>query len=192
MINLNAIQRFRTFYADFDDAAGRCDEAFSNNVRRYLELKNLLHQVDVSTDIYFQRRVSHFYGLNQARLGPDRKAAYFRKLEDLKNTDAPIDIAALTASLERQLGKYHFSFCSKMADLINDEEYPIYDKNVKKHFRRRGLGYRHDYLQSIYTDITDTYRSLVDDPVITAFRKRYNAQDMGYMKVLDVLFWVIP
>ena len=190
MINTTAITRFEAFYANPTLSLNNHQALFQNNVNRYLQLKEILHQRDVSVDVEFQRLYSYFYGLNRA-MNAEQKAAYYVRLEEIKNTDKPIDVRTLTEELRPLLGKNHFSFCSKMANIVNDELYPIYDKNVRQVFHRANLGYGLDYWGNIYQDITDTYQSLINHPVITAFRNRFNGQEMGYMKVLDALFWVM-
>ena len=189
MINYNTIQLLETYFEIFDLAATRFQAKFENNVHRFLELKNLLHEVNVSENDYFQRRFAYFYGLN--RLSQAAKTAYFERFELIKNTTRPIDVRELTEEMATALGKYHFSFCSKMANLIDDERYPIYDSNVATVFHRHGLGYGLDYKSNIYQDLCDTYRYLENHPLVDAFRTRFNAEDMGYMKVLDAMFWFV-
>lgn len=190
MINENAIKRFEAFYKNSEEAFEMNDEAFKNNIKKYLDLKKMLHQVDVSNSEVFQRRFSYFYGLNRF-VSADGKRVYFNKLESLKNTTEHINVGQLTEEMESGLGKYHFSFCSKMADIINDNLYPIYDSNVRTIFHRRGLGYGHDYYVAVYNDIIDTYKELKNHPVVSAFKKKYQPKGMGYMKILDALFWVM-
>ncbi len=190
MVNSIAITQFESFYAISAQAFDNNQEAFENNVRRYLQLKEMLHNRDVSLDADFQRLYSYFYGLNRA-LSVQQKAAYFSRLERMKDTDYQINVRALTEELRPSLGKYHFSFCSKMANIVDDELYPIYDRNVRRVFHRANLGHGLDYWENIYQDITDTYQCLMNHPVIKCFENRFNSHGMGYMKVLDALFWVI-
>lgn len=190
MINTTAITRFETFYANPILSLNDHHVVFQNNVDRYLQLKELLHQRNVSEDDEFQRQYSYFYGLNRA-MNAQQKSAYYLRLEEIKNTDHPIDVRALTEELRPLLGKNHFSFCSKMANIVNDELYPIYDKNVRQVFHRANLGYGLEYRENIYQDITETYQIMSNHPVISSFKNRFNAQGMGYMKVLDALFWVM-
>lgn len=189
MINYNAIERFNNHYAHFDLVANQHNTAFNNNVVRYLELKNLLHNVDVSQDEYFQSRFTFFYGLHH--IPSARRSMYYQEMEALKNSTDPINVRALTERLEASLGKKHFSFCSKMANIINDNAYPIFDSHIAAVFHRPGLGYGIDYKDNMYQDVIDTYNSLRDSPTIATFRNMYNAGNMGYMKVLDTLFWVL-
>ena len=190
MINQQAISQFQKLTNDFDSFVNQHHDDLTTNVHRYLELKHLLHEVNVAEDAYFQRQFSYFYGLNQ-RIKREIRPLFYRKMEEIKNTHEPIDVRSLTEELSQVLGKNHFSFCSKMANLINDEKYPIYDSQVAKVFHRKGLGYDLDYKTNLYADVKDTYESLKDSPVITAFQDKFNAHEMGYMKVLDALFWVI-
>ena len=194
MVNLNALHRFEAFYADFDQVIDLNGQVIQNNVHRYMELKQLLHQVDVSENAYYQSRYSYFYGLNRA-LNAGQKAAYYLRLEVLKDAyhprENPIDVTELTEEMVPSLGKRHFSFCTKLANMVDDDIYPIYDKNVAKVFHRRGLGYGMQYKENIFIDIRDTYNELRSHQVTELFKNRFNAQEMGTMKALDTLFWVM-
>lgn len=190
MINQNAIQQLEYYFQNFDLADTLFHDRFEYNINTYLELKSLLHQVNVSEDEYFQNLFSNFYLVK--RLPRPSRAAFFARFEMLKNTVAPIDVRELTVDMSSILGKKHFSFCSKMANMINDEEYPIYDSNVARVFHRPGLGYGLDYKDNIYSDLRDTYRSIRNHQIVEAFSRRYNAeQRVGYMKLLDTMFWFV-
>ena len=190
MINYAAITQFEDFFSNIDVVLDQHQIALQNNVDRYLQLKDLFNRVNVSTDIEFQRLYSYFYGLNRA-LNPNQKKEYYSRMEEMKNTDQCINVLGMTVELKPILGKYHFSFCSKMANIINDELYPIYDRNVRNVFHRKNLGNGLNYWRNIYQDISDTYRHLENHPIIPAFRTQFNAHKMGYMKILDALFWTL-
>ena len=189
MINQHAIQQLENHFENFDLAATLFGTIFENNVQRFLELKHMLHEVDVSRDKRFQKQFGYFYGVQ--RMSREAKTAYFTRFEQLKETDGPIDVRELTEEMAPALGKRQFSFCSKMANLIEDDTYPIYDRYVATVFHRPGLGYGMDYKTHLYQDLCDTYRSLKNHPLVAAFRERFHAEDMGYMKVLDALFWFV-
>ena len=48
MVNSRAITQFESFYANSAQAFDNNQEAFENNVRRYLQLKEMLQNRDVS------------------------------------------------------------------------------------------------------------------------------------------------
>ena len=189
MINQHAVNQINDLYSNIDDVFTRRNAVFTNNVTRYLELKGLLHQVNVSQDPYFQSRFTYFYGLNH--ISANRRGAFYQKFEEIKNAPDRINVRELTEQLAEPLGKQFFSFCSKMANLIDDERYPIYDSHIAEVFHRPGLGYGVDYKANLYHDVIDTYGDLIDHPLIELFRTRFHAGEMGYMKVLDALFWAI-
>ena len=189
MINKDAIKKFETFYWDFEDVFSKYDADFRNNIQIYIQLKGMLHEMDVSANEDFQRLYSKFYGVR--RLPVHCRREYFIRLESLKNTTDTISVGQLTKEMKPSLGKFHFSFCSKMADIIDDKRYPIFDSNVYESFKRRLSGSRLEQCIAIYKDITDTYKKLKNNPVLTAFKNKYRPIGMGYMKMLDALFWVI-
>ena len=170
-------------------ADNRFHDKFQYNVDKYLELKGLLHQVNVSENVYFQKEFANFYLVK--RLPRPAKAAYFARFEELKDSDAPIEIREFTDEMTAVLGKNHFSFCSKMANMINDDAYPIYDSNVAAVFHRRGLGYGMDYRYHIFVDLRDTYNSLRGHHLVDDFRNRFHAEGVGHMKLLDTMYWFV-
>ena len=192
MVNTQAINLLQNLFANPEEvfSDNHISRALQNNVNRYLHLKGMLFRENVAINAEFQRNYSYFYGLNRY-MTQIQKQAYFAKFEAIKRQKGPIDVRLLTEEMQPLLGKFHFSFCSKMANMIDDTQHPIYDKNVANVFHRRGLGQGHEYKENIYQDLVDTYRTLKDHHIIESFKERFNAQDMGYMKVLDALFWVI-
>lgn len=78
-----------------------------------------------------------------------------------------------------------------MLRIVNDVKNPIYDSNVEKVFRAKNHLRGKAYKETLYVDINDTYLSLINHPIVAEFRKRFNAEDIGVMKILDAIFWVI-
>lgn len=189
MVNTHAIQQLEYYFQNMEVADNRFHDKFQYNVDKYLELKGLLHQVNVSENVYFQKEFANFYLVK--RLPRPAKAAYFARFEELKDSDAPIEIREFTDEMTAVLGKNHFSFCSKMANMINDDAYPIYDSNVAAVFHRRGLGYGVDYRYHIFVDLRDTYNSLRGHHLVDDFRNRFHAEGVGHMKLLDTMYWFV-
>ena len=188
MINQDAVRLLDHFFAQpsfFTDNQA----AFIRNAEEYALLKRQFHEGPVTGNPAFQRRFARFYGM---RFVPAAgKNAFFQKMELLRNNHEGLDARLLTEELQPVMGQYHFSFATKMLNLLDDEVYPIYDSQIAVVFQ---LPYspdetRLDHQEAIYRDVTDTYVSLKQHPVIDAFRTRFNCPEMGTMKVLDALYW---
>ena len=187
MINNNAI-RLLDYYLT-NDPAFLEDASFATNVAVYSFLKDEFRKGDVSRNPLFQWAFSAFYGMGIVPV--EGKAAFFSKMESLRNTYTGVGARQLTEELRPAMGKSYFSFATKMLNLLDDAEYPIYDRMVGLVFQKpfNPDETRLDHQHSIYLDIIDTYRSLKDHPIVGSFRKRFNCQGIGYMKILDSVFW---
>ena len=188
MINQDAVRLLDHFYAQpsfFTDNQA----AFIRNAEEYALLKRQFHEGPVTSNPAFQRHFARFYGM---RFVPAAgKNAFFQKMELLRNDHEGLGARLLTEELQPLMGQYHFSFTTKMLNLLDDETYPIYDSQIATVFQTPFLPdeTRLDHQEAIYRDVTDTYQSLRQHPVIDAFRTRFNCPEMGTMKVLDAIFW---
>lgn len=187
MTNNNAI-RLLDYYLTNDPAILE-DASFATNVAVYSFLKDEFQKGDVSVNPLFQWTFSAFYGMGI--VPAESREAFFSKMESLRNTNTVIDARQLTEELRPAMGKSYFSFATKMLNLLDDTGYPIYDRMVGLVFQKpfNPDETRLDHQHSIYLDIIDTYRSLKDHPIVGRFRKRFNCQEIGYMKILDSVFW---
>ena len=187
MINHDAIRLLDWYFqqpTSFDDS----ENAFSRNVMVFRFLKGELQNGPISGNLPFCRRFSSFYGM---RFVPaDAKAVFFAKMDELRERHAGINARQLTEALQEEMGKEYFSFTTKMLNLLDDESYPIYSQ-VGTVFQRPFFPgeTRLDYQATVNQDILDTYRELLNHPIIEAFRTRFNCPDIGYMKILDAIFW---
>ncbi len=137
----------------------------------------------------FQWAFAAFYGM---KVVPESgKVAFFEKMEALRFAHAHLDAREVTESLRPEMGKNYFSFTTKMLNLLDDTTYPIYDSQVAIVFQRPFTleETRLDHQCSIYQDILDTYRQLKMHPAIEMFRTHFNCPQLGYMKILDTIFW---
>jgi len=187
MINNNAI-RLLDYYLTNNPGLLE-DPSFATNAAVYSFLKDEFLNGDVSCNPLFQWAFSAFYGMGIVPV--EGKAAFFSKMESLRNTCAGICARQLTEELRPAMGKRYFSFATKMLNLLDDTGYPIYDRMVGLVFQKpfNPDETRLDHQHSIYLDIIDTYRSLKDHPIVGRFRKRFNCKKIGYMKILDSVFW---
>ena len=188
MINQDAIRLLDHFYGQpsfFSDNL----TSFSKNVEVYSLLKRQFQAGPVTENPAFCSRFASFYGMRFVSAAG--KHAFFQKMEQLRQHHDGLDPRLLTEELQPEMGKYHFSFVTKMLNLLDDETYPIYDSQIATVFQKPFTPdeSRLDHQESIYRDVIDTYQSLLHHPVVEAFRTRFNCPDMGTMKVLDALFW---
>ena len=188
MINHEAI-RLLDWYFHQPNPFANDETAFSNNVTVFRFLKQSVLNGPISANDAFRRRYSSFFVM---RFVPAyAKNVYFARMDELRGHHTNLNARQLTEELQVGMGNYYFSFTTKMLNLLDDRAYPIYDSQVGTVFQR---GFtpdesRLDHQEAIYQDILDTYWELENHPVIEAFRARFNCPDLGYMKILDAIFW---
>ena len=119
---------------------------------------------------------------------------------DPLDIDHTMDARFLAERLGFGTGNNYFSFATKVLNLMNTDEFPVFDNGVSTVFQKpfpqpdeNEIDYPGkdllDHQDAIYQDILDTYRELENHPVIEAFRAQFNCPDLGYMKILDAIFW---
>ncbi len=187
MINNDAIRLLDYSLNQFPDLLD--NNTFAVNSAVYTFLKEEFRKGDVCSNLFFQWSFSSFYGMGIVPF--EAKDAFFSKMESLRGGSDRLDPRTITEELQPAMGKNNFSFVTKMLNLLSDTEYPIYDKYVGVVFQKPFTPEekRLDHQESVYMDIIDTYRSLENHLVIEAFQSRHGCFGMGYMKVLDSIFW---
>ena len=188
MINDNAIRLLD--YSLTNNPSILDDASFATNAAVYSFLKDEFRKGDIRSNSLFQWAFSSFYGM---RIVPaEGKEAFFSKMESLRNNHLGLDARRLTEELMPFMGKNYFSFVTRMLNILDDTNYPIYDEHVGIVFQKPFTldeDTRLDHQSSVYPDIIDTYRSLENHPIVEHFRNRFHCPEMGYMKVLDTIFW---
>ena len=165
--------------------------AIQTNVQVFELLKKELQASNPAENALLQWAFSAFYGMT--RVSPDKRFPLFQKMAEIKINSNDLDAKEITESLRLSMEKNYFSFVTKMLNLVDDEKYPIYDSHVAAIFEKphvRGED-RLSHQMSVYQDIIELYKNLRDHTVISRFRAQFNCPDMGYMKILDSIFWVI-
>lgn len=166
------------------------DASFATNVAVYSFLKEEFLKGDIRSNPLFKWAFTSFYGMGFISL--EGRDSFFSKMESLRNNHSNLDARLLTEELNPIMGKNYFSFVTKMLNILDDTNYPIYDKMIGIVFQKPfGINENTtlDHQSSIYPDIIDTYRSLENHPIVQHFRSRFRCPAMGYMKVLDSIFW---
>lgn len=189
MLNQNAIALFERKNSERDSFFAEHSDLLSRNINTFRELKTALYAFAVTENDSFQRRYCSFFGMRH--INRNVRHHYFDYLERHKRDTLFPSAHTVTEDLFPLLGKRYFSFATKMLCIVNDVENPIFDKNVEKVFRVENHLCGEAYREALYVDIKDTYLSLINHPIVADFRERFNAEDIGVMKILDAIFWVI-
>ena len=189
MINYEAIRLLDHYFGQSPRFAADNSLSFATNAAVFSFLKSEYHKGDITQNLIFKWCFSSFYGMGI--VSTEGKDAFFKKMEVLRNAHSRVDARALTEDLAKDMGKNYFSFVTKMLNLLDDESYPIFDRQVSIVFQKPFTPdeTRLEHQVSIYEDIADTYKELRTHPVIEAFRNVFHCPEMGYMKVLDTIFW---
>ena len=98
----------------------------SLNLEDYCYLIDNVHFVDVSKDLYFQRKFNYFY---KVRRGNEWRNEYYSVFQSVKNVTISFD--EILNELHRRTKWMEPSFSSKMLATINPEM-PIWDSHVLK------------------------------------------------------------
>lgn len=192
MINEQARQRLEDWIAREWNSIDFPKTVIKTNIDVYQFLKTEYKKGQVIENSLFRWGFSAFYGMSRVvTLGAQE--VFFNRFDDLRETRIQLDPRAITEELHNSMGKYYFSFVTKMLNMFDDEAFPIFDSQVSAVFEKplqKGET-RLAHQNSIYQDIRDTYLSLESHAIIKEFRERFNCPDVGYMKILDTLFWRI-
>ena len=178
--------------------------SFNRSVSTYYALKFIYEDKSKELEYYegFQSAFFRFYGIGRFTSdGFDEK--FYNELKQLRGTKLYYS-RKLTEELTKKLsdnekGKIQFSFVTKLLNIINDEEYPIYDSNVMAafgFFRGNNKSRKDklvDYLEQ-YEAIRNTYNELLDDckDIIGNFKQKFpQSNSLSDMRILDIIVWKI-
>jgi hypothetical protein len=167
------------------------------DMNRYVALRAQLisTDIDVRTDIAFQKAYRNHWGMN--RRGDAFCRRYFRLLASCAKSHKA-DVGAVVRDLAKENGALEFSFATKLAHMI-DPHVPVYDSLVAAFYfyprpsdksfdarLRRYLAF-HEFL------ICEYQRVLAQDllaPTLKQFRKRFKvASTICDERMLDWVVW---
>ena len=191
MINQDAIQLLDYYFGQSPRFEANNSTVIATNAAVFSFLKNEFHKGNVKKNLVFKWCFSSFYGMGI--VPAEGKEAFYNKMEGLRNAHTGLNARAVTDELAKAMGKNYFSFVTKMLNMVDDESYPIYDRQVGIVFQKPFTPdeTRLDHQASVYKDVCDTYRELRTHPVIEVFKNEFHCPGMGYMKVLETIFWHI-
>ena len=97
-------------------------------LKKYISLRDQIHEVNVSKDRQFQKDYAVFFLLTQARKNEEFLAPYFQYMERHKNDDG-LTFEAVLKHLYDNVGSVEPSFGSKLLSMINPKM-PVWDSKV--------------------------------------------------------------
>lgn len=183
------IQLFSDNTSDPNSFFKKHETTLKTNVEVFKFLKQRLKETNPSNDVLFQWVFSAFYGMPY--ISRHKRPPFFEKMQEINDNCDDLNAQEITENLAPLMGKKYFSFVTKMLNLIDDEKYPIYDSNVGLVFEKKHKPCGKNYQMSVYQDIIDTYNQLKDKPIVDEFKSYFSCPDIGYMKILDSIFWII-
>lgn len=189
------------------------DEFFRKNyigiystLSSYLIMKKAYHAEGVYHYGDFQNAFSQFYGIKRF-VSEKFMNDYYGKLHHLKGQSTCI-VKDLTKELidkeakgknNETVEKVQFSFVTKLLNIMNDAEYPIYDLNVATAFGfsapySQDVDVKIDKYVELYDTIKDAYKEIIDTQheKIDSFRKVFNCTndaDVTDMRIVDIITW---
>lgn len=184
----NAIELFNNTMNNADEFYNNNGAAIQTSIERYQHLRELYVAGDMQN---FRNYFCWYYNM---RFCSQRfKDAFFNKMIEFKDKGI-VDPVAIAREFRPIDNRFNFSFCTKMANFINDDNYPIYDSNIDMAFGFRvnipGFSLERDSTD-IYNILRETYSRLSDSPAITDFRTRYGCPTIGTARILDFIFFNI-
>lgn len=185
----DVIRLFSDKTSDVDSFFKMHETTLKTIVEVFKFLKQRLKETNPSNDALFQWAFSAFYGMSF--IPRSQRHPLFKKMQEIKDDCYDLNAKEITENLAPLMGKKYFSFVTKMLNLIDDEKYPIYDSNVGLVFENKHKPCGKNYRMSVYQDIIDTYNQLKDKPIVDEFKSYFSCPDIGYMKILDSIFWII-
>ncbi len=179
----------------------------NESLKMYEFIKKEFLSGDITSNDLFQLKYNSFYRLNGAGLTKEFKLNYFKLLQEKRNIKvfSREEIKSILLELYKYESAqgYHciyFSFVTKLIHTI-DNNFPIYDSNIKKVFNFKGPHYYHnnDKKINIYLEqhgiINSVYKQIIKedllDDVFDLFNKKFSDYSLSKIKILDFIFWTV-
>lgn len=167
-------------------------------ISTYLILKNALHHHGANHFNDFKHQFASFYGMHRFTKGGNFYEQFFQKMEQMEK-GTKYDVSKLAEELfDEEDSKIQFSFMTKLLNILNEYEYPIYDSNVANVFgiyppanKERNERIR-KYIAN-YTIIIETYEKLISQhtELILQFRDYFKVtnEELSDLRIMDFIIW---
>lgn len=164
---------------------GKAIDRAEQGIAQYLEIMDLLHRVDVSTDRAFQKKYNAFYKVRQRTA--DWYRVYYAYLEQQKylNTTFSDTLDHLNATL----GRYEPSFSSKLVATINPFK-AVWDEHVLNNIGLNPPSYQNSNkireAKSAYLSIEDWYTKFLQSETGKLCVNTFNERVFRYYQITDL------
>ena len=158
-------------------------------IDKYHRIMKRVHEVDVSTDMEFQRFFNGFYRMRQR--SADFYKCYYCFLEANK-CNPSLTYEEVITHLYQETGSIHASFSSKLLATVNPNM-PIWDKFVLQNLGlRTPYYYEKDRLQKtiqLYQQICTWYQTEEATQKLQLFNELFPNVDISDVKKIDFILW---
>ena len=158
-------------------------------IDKYHRIMKRVHEVDVSTDMEFQKFFNGFYRMRQR--SADFYKCYYRFLE-VNKCNPSLTYEEVITHLYQETGSIHASFSSKLLATVNPNM-PILDKFVLQNLGlRTPYYYEKDRLQKtiqLYQQICDWYQTEEATQKLLLFNELFPDVDISNVKKIDFVLW---
>jgi hypothetical protein len=112
------------------------EKAQKKGIAQYIEIMELVPEVDVSTDPVFQKKYNFFYKVRQRPAG--WYVNYYALMQELKKASPSFD--QVIDRVKASMGRYEPSFSSKLVATLNPNK-PVWDVHILKNTGHRAPFY---------------------------------------------------
>jgi hypothetical protein len=154
-------------------------------IAQYIEIMDLVHKVDVSKDISFQKKYNSFYRIRQR--SEDWYRAYYSLMQRSKKTKPTF--GQILDKLNSVLGRYEPSFSSKLVATLNPNK-PIWDIHILANTKHRAPAYsskdKITKAKKAYGSIEKWYRGFMKTKKGKTFIRIFDEKIPEHKKITDL------
>lgn len=155
------------------------------SIKLYKLVRTLYNKdTNISSNVEFCWAYENYYGLSLHYMKADINT-YFAVLKAHVQDKSTMKIDDIVSELSTK--NKHYVFASKLMNFVDDEQYPIVDRNVCSLFGFKPsetYSYRYDAICRVYTKLSKNRRVL-------KYISNFPFDGIGIMKILDILAWNI-
>lgn len=170
----------------------RAIDSLDVGVKKYTLLMEQFININVSTDVEFQRLYNGFYRMRQRK--PEYYQAYYTYMEARKGKSVTFD--EIVRHLYDAFGRIEASFSSKMLATLNPDQ-PVWDSIVLQSLGlKKPAQNAHDRLEQtirLYEQLEAWYGTFLKTEeakkMLEMFRSRYPNAQITEVKKIDLILW---
>jgi len=169
-------------------------QALKDGLKKYLEIMDELHRVNVSEHKEFQKRYNHFYRMRQRK--PEYYQMYYDYMEEMKKNKDILTFEDVFSYIKKETGRCEVSFSSKLLATINPNK-PVWDSFVLENLGIKKIypttKDREKKIVAVYHQICDWYGQFMKteeaDLIIEVFDEIYPNTNITNLKKIDLFLW---